>query len=82
MRQAVNALRAIAGLSAQYSAAEVDPNVLRAQPTDEAHFVTLMANLNTARTALGLSAANFTVVPVQGGPVLPSQINELRQGVK
>jgi serine protease len=82
MRRAVNGLRDIAGLGPQYSAAEVDPNLLRLQPIDEAHFVTLMANLNAARTATGLNPVSFSIVPTQNGPIKPSQLNELRQGVK
>jgi hypothetical protein len=84
MRRAVNGLRDIAGLGPQYSSMEIDPNNVRMQAVDEAHWVTLMTNLNAARTAplVGLNTVSFSVIPTQSGPVRPSQIAELRQGVK
>ena len=84
MRRAVNGLHSIAGLSPPYAPAELDPTSLRAHPVDEAHFVTLMTNLNVARTSpvVGLTGASFSVIPTQNGPVKTSQIAELREGVK
>jgi serine protease len=82
LRRAVNALRDIAALGPQYSPAELDPATLLAHPTDEADFVTLMSNLNTARTANGLPPVSFSNNPTQNQQMKSTQIAELRQGVK
>jgi hypothetical protein len=84
MRLAVNGLRDIAQLAPQYSGTELNPSSLLLQPTDEAHFVTLMTNLNIARTApvAGLPPVAFSNNPTQAQPMKSTQIAELRQGVK
>jgi PKD repeat protein len=81
MRLAVNGLLNIAVMNAQYFAADVNPDLLRGQPADEAHFVSLLTNLNAARQALGLPPVSIDP-PTETGPAKLSQINGLRQGVK
>ena len=44
--------------------------------------MTLMNNLNAARSLAALAAIGFRVVPVQGGPIRSTQIEDLRLGFK
>lgn len=83
VRNAVNGLRDLAGQSAVYSASEVDPNNLRSQVIDDAHFATLLTNLNNARGAFALSSVSFrTPAPAGGVTIARTHIEDLRLAVK
>lgn len=82
MRAAVNGLRDIGGQGPVYNATALDPNVLRGQIVDDAHFTTLMANLNTARALFAMPSRSFRVTPAPGIPIRTWEIEDLRAGVK
>jgi subtilisin family serine protease len=84
MRAAVNGLRDIGGAQPIYTAADLDPNQLRNQAIDDAHFTTLMADLNTARglPLVALPSVGFRVTPAANGAIARTQIEDLRLGVK
>ncbi|HEX8407863.1 MAG TPA: PKD domain-containing protein [Thermoanaerobaculia bacterium] len=82
LRRAINTLREIAEHAAIYSPDALNPNLLRAQPVDDAEFQTLMSNLNTARALASLPAVGFQAGPTQAGPVITTQTRDLRSGVK
>jgi PKD repeat protein len=82
MRRAVNALRDLAGQVPVYSPTDVDPDVLRGQPVDDAPFVTLMTNLNTARSFVALPPVGFRTTAAAPGPVSNTQLEDLRLGLK
>jgi hypothetical protein len=41
-----------------------------------------MANLNSARTGVGLPIVGFQITPVAGGLIDDTQMSDLRSGVK
>lgn len=82
LRSAVNGLLAIGGQAAAYTTPDLDPNNLRGQGYDDNHFVTLMQNLNTARTASGLPSLSFGTLPAAPNGVYGNQIVDLRNGLK
>lgn len=83
IRRAVNGFLDLAGATAVYSAAEVDPNNLRGQAVDDANVVTLMQNLNTARANFGLPSVAFRTPPTGTNVAINrTQIEDLRLGVK
>lgn len=80
LRQAINAVRALANLSAATWTNAVQPGALiRAVDVQE-----LRSNLDQARSALGLAAATYTNQPLAAGSTLirRAHIDELRQAVK
>lgn len=82
IRRAVNALRDLAGQVPVYSPTDIDPNVLRGQPIDDAHCATLMTNLNTARSFVALLPVGFRTTPATTGPISHTQLEDLRLGLK
>jgi subtilisin family serine protease len=82
LRRAVNGLREVIGLSPVYSGADLDEAMLRGQIVDDAHFTTLLNNLNAARTMAGLPSIAFHDPPAQGQLIRRTQIEDLRNGVK
>ena len=82
VRRAINNLRDIGGQGPLYSTSDLDPNVLRGTPVDDAEFLALMNNLNAARSLVSLPAAGFRVVPSEGAPIRSTQIEDLRLGFK
>lgn len=81
LRQAVNAVRAAAGLT---PSAFTDPSVTNALAIKAAHVQELRTAENQARTTLGLSAMLFTDSPLMVGAtsVRAIHVQELRNGVK
>lgn len=81
LRQAVNALRATAGLGA---ATFTDPTASNATSVKTVHFQELRTALNQARTPLGLSSVTFTDATLTGGltRVRAVHLAELRDGVR
>jgi hypothetical protein len=82
VRRAVNGLLDIGGQGAMYTAGELDPNSLRNQFVDEAHFTTLMQNLNLARSYVTLPSTGFRSPPTQNSPIVRTQMEDLRLGLK
>lgn len=81
LRQAINAMRAAAGLT---PTAFTDPTVSAATPIKAAHGQELRTALGQARTSLGLSTATFTDSTLTAGTtsVRAVHLQELRNGVK
>ncbi len=81
LRQAVNALRATAGLS---PAVFTDTTLSNGMTIKAAHDQDLRVALNQARTSLGLSALTFTdsIVTAGSTKVRAVHVEELRNGVK
>jgi hypothetical protein len=67
---------------AQRATSDLDPNLLRAAPVDDAHFTTLMSNLNTARGFFSMPNVSFRVTPGPGVSISTLEIEDLRNGVK
>lgn len=82
MRQAVNALHELSSMGSVYFGPDLDPASMRTQFIDDAHFTTLMTNLNAARNAAGLPAVGFLSQPVAGGFIDDTHVTNLRAGVK
>lgn len=81
LRAAVNGLLSIAGQSAVYSSAQLDPTNLRQQAVDEDHLANLLQNLNTARVAAGLPTISLSP-PVFDTPVTAAYLASIRSGLK
>ncbi|HEX8618773.1 MAG TPA: hypothetical protein VF911_14410 [Thermoanaerobaculia bacterium] len=81
LRQAVNALRAAAGLA---PATFTDPTLSSAVPIKAAHIQELRTAITQARVPLGLSNTTFTdaVLTAQTTKVRAVHVAELRNGVK
>ena len=81
MRQAVNAIRAAAGLP---PATYTDPALPSASNVKAVHLRELRTALNQARTPLGLSSLLFTDPTLTAGatPVRAAHLTELRNGVR
>jgi hypothetical protein len=81
LRQAVNALRAAAGLPA---ASFTDPVISNTTKIKAAHTQELRTALNQARTTLGLSGVTFTDAALSTGVTKVRAVHfaELRNGVK
>ena len=79
LRQAVNALRAAAGLGA---ASFTDPSLGAGTPVKAAHLLELRSALVPARASLGLTASTFTDASLVGMTVKALHVQELRSGVK
>lgn len=82
LRRAVNGLREVIGLAPVYGGAELDEAALRGQIVDDAHFTTLLSDLNAARSLAGLPPKVFSDPPAQGQLIRRTQIEDLRNGVK
>lgn len=82
LRRAVNALRELGGSGAIYAGSDLDEAYLRTLLVDDAHFTTLLTNLNAARAAVGLSSISFQIIPTAGALVDDTQMSDLRNGVK
>jgi hypothetical protein len=82
VRQAVNGLLDLSGQAPVYSATAINPNNLRGSSIDDADDLTLLQNLNTARSFASLPAVAFRTAPAQGTDILGTQIEDLRLGVK
>lgn len=82
VRNACNALRELNGDGAMYAGGDLDPAVLRTQFIDDAHFTSLMFNLNVARGAFGMLSVGFINPPAPGGLVDDTQMANLRAAVK
>jgi hypothetical protein len=79
LRQAVNAMRAAAGLSA----ATWTDSSLTGIEIKAAHISELRSNLDAARTALGLSTSSYTDTLTPGSTVIKAvHVSELRDRVK
>lgn len=81
LREAVNAIRATAGISA---ATFTDPLLTIASPVRAVHFQELRTALNEGRTPLGLSSITFTDAAIVSGSTKVRAVHlvELRNGVK
>jgi hypothetical protein len=82
VRQAVNGLLDLSGQAPVYSATAINPNNLRGLLIDDADYLTLLQNLNTARSFASLPAVAFRTAPVQGVFIFRTQIEDLRLGLK
>lgn len=82
LRRATNTLMDIAEHAIPFGAAALDPNLLRGQPIADAHFHTILQFINEARTELFLTPLSFNPAPAAAGPVLPAQIQVLRNAFK
>jgi hypothetical protein len=82
VRRGVNGLLDLSGQAPVYSATATDPNALRSLLIDDADFLTLMQNLNSARSFASLPAIAFRTAPAQGARVFGTQVEDLRLGLK
>jgi hypothetical protein len=82
LRRAVNGLLDLSGQAPVYAAGAIDPNAVRGLLIDHADFLTLIQNLNTARSFASLSAIAFRTAPAQGAGIYGTQIEDLRLGLK
>jgi hypothetical protein len=84
IRRAVNALCEIGGLAPVYSAADVDPSILRGQTVASFSWTSLMAKLSSTRVAVGLPTGwtfRFpTPAPDPGRVIHRTHIEDLRRG--
>ena len=82
IRQAVNALRELAGASAIYAGNDLNETYIRTLFIDDFDFTTLMTNLNAARAAAGLPSTSFLITPAAGAFIRNTQMSNLRAGIK
>jgi hypothetical protein len=77
LRQAVDALRVLAGLSAAWASYVPVTGFV-----DDAHFLEIRNRLNEARSALGYDPVVFSEAVAAGQPIRRSSVMELRGGVR
>lgn len=82
LRRATNTLMDIAEHTIPFGAPALDPNLLRAQPVDDAHFLTILQFINEARTELFLGPISFNPAPALGGAIRSAQLEILRNAFR
>jgi len=82
LRRATNTLMDIAEQPIPFSASALDPNLLRATPVDDGHFLQILQFINQARTNLFLGPLSFNPAPAAPGPVRSSQLELLRNAFR
>lgn len=84
IRQAINALRAVAGAAAVYGPSQLDPSALSGQAIDDAEFTLLMSNINQARDLVPIypPGIEFHTTPQSGFVIDHQQMADLRNALK